>query len=102
MPCFTIHPQAHPVTVTEGFCFLGFNVFPDRRRLKHQKGLYYQRKLVSMRKAYARGELTFEDMTSSIQGWVNHTSYANTIGLRKSLLGNMILPPLKKGNHHGI
>jgi len=84
----TIHPHAAPRPVTEGFTFLGFCIYPNQRRLKRAKGLYYQRKLADMKKAYARGELTFADMTVSVQGWVNHARFANTIGLRKSLLGS--------------
>jgi len=85
----TIHPHAAPRPVTEGFAFLGFRVLPQERRLKRKKGLYYQRKLARMRIAYTHGELTFEQMTASIEGWVNHARFANTIGLRKKLLGSM-------------
>ncbi len=95
----TIHPEAHPMPVTEGFCFLGFQIFPQKRRLKPRKGIYYQRKLTQMRNAYLRGDLRFDALTASVQGWVNHARYANTVGLRKSLLGNMILPPVKEPHH---
>ena len=30
--------------------------------------------------AYARGELSFEDVDASVQGWINHVSYGNTVG----------------------
>jgi retron-type reverse transcriptase len=76
----TIHPHAAPRPVTEGFTFLGFRVLPQERRLKRKKGLYYQRKLARMRIAYTHGELTFEQMTASIEGWVNHARFANTLG----------------------
>lgn len=88
----TVHPAAHPVPVTEGFSFLGFRIFPERRRLKRRKGLYYQRKLRTMQRDYLAGKLTFEQMTASVQGWVNHARYANTVGLRKSMLGRFVLP----------
>lgn len=86
----TIHPHAAPRPVTEGFTFLGFRILPQERRLKRQKGLYYQRKLARMKKEFVRGDLTFEQMTASIQGWVNHARFANTIGLRKKMLGRSI------------
>jgi hypothetical protein len=47
----------------------------------------------------ANGELGLAELNASIQGWVNHTRYANTTGLRKSLLGNTILPPPKEQHH---
>ena len=45
-----------------------------------------------MRRDYLAGELSFEQMTASVQGWVNHARYANTVGLRKSVLGRFVLP----------
>jgi hypothetical protein len=52
-----------------------------------------------MRKAYRSGELSLDALTASVQGWVNYARYANTVGLRKSLLRNMILPPIKEPQH---
>ncbi len=60
-------------------------------RLKRRKGIYYQRKLRALREAYARGEITFEQLTASVQGWVNHVRYGNTVGLRKAVLGQPFL-----------
>jgi len=85
----TIHPQAAPRPVTQGIPFLGFRIFPQKRRLKRQKGLYYQRKLRALLAACACGEIPLERVTASVQGWVNHARYGNTVGLRKSLFGKM-------------
>ena len=87
----TIHPT-HPLPVTEGFSFLGFRILPQRRRLKRRKGLYYQRKLRAMLRDYAASELSFEQLTASVQGWVNHARYGNTVGLRKAVLGKFDVP----------
>ena len=88
----TIHPGAQPRPVDEGIPFLGFIVFPDRRRLKRRKGINYQRKLKELLLAYARGEVSMTDLNNSVRGWVNHVRYANTIGLRKAVLGDIQLP----------
>ena len=71
---------------------MGFIIFPQKRRLKRRKGLYYQRKLRKLYTAYARGELPFERLTASVQGWANHVRYANTVGLRKAVLGGWVIP----------
>jgi hypothetical protein len=92
----SLHPNAAPRPVTEGFTFLGFQIFPQHRRLKRQKGLYYQRKLRSLRAEYAGCRLPFTELTASVQGWSNHVRYGNTIGLRKSLLGKLVIPPPKE------
>ena len=92
----SIHPNAAPRPVTEGFTFLGFKIFPQHRRLKRQKGLYYQRKLKTMRSDYAERHITFEQLTASVQGWSNHVRYGNTVGLRKSLFRKFVIPPIRE------
>ena len=88
----SIHPGAHPIPVTDGIPFLGFVIFPSKRRLKRRKRLYYQKKLRKLLSQYAAGELSFDQVTASVQGWVNHIRYANTVGLRKSMLGRLKIP----------
>ncbi len=55
------------------------------------KALYFRRKLHTLLAAYARGEATLEQVTASVQGWVNHVHhYGNTVGLRKAVLGQVV------------
>jgi retron-type reverse transcriptase len=82
----TIHEErAQPRPVMEGIPFLGFIVFPQQRRLKRRKGVAYWRRLWALAELYTDGEITLEQVTASVQGWVNHVRYGNTVGLRKSL-----------------
>lgn len=92
----TIHPGAQPRPVLEGFPFLGFTVYPDRRRLKRRKGIQYRRQLNRLRLAYAAGEIAMEQLTASSQGWANHARYGNTVGLRKAVLGQPVPPQRSK------
>ena len=94
----TIHPQAQPRPVTKGVSFLGFHIFPDRRRLKARKGYYFQRKFQQNLLAYADGAITFEQLTASVQGWVNHARYGNTVGLRRAVLSSQLIPAPKSAN----
>jgi retron-type reverse transcriptase len=90
----TIHPESQPRPVTEGIPFLGFHIFPDRMRLKRRKGIQYQRKFRQLLDQYAANEIKLETVTLSVQGWVNHARFGNTMGLRKALLtSEIILPP---------
>jgi RNA-directed DNA polymerase len=90
----TIHSGAHPRPVSEGIPFLGFIVFPQRRRLKRRKGVYYQRRLRGLIAAYHEGDIPLAQITASVQGWVNHVRYGNTVGLRKTVFrSTSILPP---------
>ena len=85
----TPHPGAHPRPVTEGIPFLGFTVYPARRRLKRRKGVQFQRKLRGLIRAWEAGELDAETLKASLSGWVNHARYGNTVGLRKAVLSGV-------------
>lgn len=88
----TIHAGSQPQPVEEGVGFLGFRVFPTKRRLKQRKGLYFQRRFTRYLAAYADGDLTREGLNATVQGWVNHVRYGNTIGLRKAVLSRRLIP----------
>ncbi|MCP5086181.1 MAG: RNA-dependent DNA polymerase [Rhodobacteraceae bacterium] len=89
----TIHPHAQPRPVTKGISFLGFRTFPNHRRLKQRKGIQFRRKYQQLVQQYVDGRITFDELTASVQGWVNHSRYGNTIGLRKAILSAHIIPP---------
>lgn len=93
----TIHPQAQPRPVSKGIPFLGFIVFPERRRLKPRKGHYFQRRWRQLVMDYADGRITLAQLTASAQGWVNHAGYGNTVGLRKAVLSRQTIPPRHEG-----
>ena len=88
----TIHPQAQPRPVAEGIPFLGFTVFPERRRLKRRKGVHFQRQLRGLLAEYAEGRIPLDRVTASVRGWLNHASHANTVGLCASVLNRAVVP----------
>lgn len=90
-----IHPGTHPRPVTEGIPFLGFTVFPGRRRLKRDKHVHYRRRLRRLVAAYADGIISLDQLTASARGWANHTRYGNTVGLRKAVLTGTLIPPVR-------
>jgi hypothetical protein len=92
----TIHPETHPHPVTEAIPFLGFTIFPQRRRLKRRKGIYFQCKLRAMMAAYHAEEMPLSRVSASVQGWVNHVCYGNTVRFRKAVLGRPYGEPLRE------
>ncbi len=86
----TIHPGAHPRPVEEGIPFLGFVVYPERRRLKRRTVVSYGR-LRALAHSYLLGDISLGQLTASTRGWFNHTRYGNTVGLRKAVFGSMAL-----------
>lgn len=87
----TMHPGAHARPVTEGFPFLGFVVFPRRRRLKRRKGVYFARRLRAAVSAHARGQRSTTDVGAMVRGWVNHVRHGSTLGLRRAVLSTVRL-----------
>lgn len=83
----TLHEQkaqTHPVP--EGIPFLGFQIFPEHRKLKRRRGIAFQRKYKQLLFECANGKVSRAKITASVQGWVNHVRYADTWGLRRALL----------------
>jgi len=88
----TIHPGAHPRPVGEGVPFLGFVVFPHRRRLKRRKTVHFGRRLRKLAVAAAAGKVSVGRVAASVRGWVNHARYGNTVGLRRAVLRRALGP----------
>ena len=83
----SLHENAAQVRpVEEGVPFLGFIVFPTHRRLKRRKGVHFVRRL---RAILADGQRTRVDAV--VRGWINHVRYADTWGLRRSVLSEFNL-----------
>ena len=90
----TIHEERAQVRpVTEGFPFLGFVVYPHRRRLKRRKGVAYARKFRNLARDCAAGRMPLERLVASARGWASHASHGDTLGLRRAVLGGAGLPP---------
>ncbi len=79
--------------VRNGIPFLGWRVFPEHRRLLRRNGVAFQRRYRRLRRAYARGEISAEEVRQSVQGWIAHVQHGDTWGLRRALLS----APLEAG-----
>jgi hypothetical protein len=70
----------------EGVRFLGFVVYPTHRLLLRRKGIHYRRRLHRLLQAYRWRQTGRDRLEASIRGWINHVRYADTWGLRRSVL----------------
>lgn len=87
----TIHEnsaQSRPCRV--GVPFLGFQVFPDHRRLKRRKAVQARRRIKKFAEFYRNGEMDFDEMNSSIVSWINYANYGDTWGLKKSIFKEIV------------
>lgn len=90
----TIHERAAQVMPTRcGIPWLGFVVFPDFRRVKGRKVRHARRALAARLAAYHAGNISAAALDASITGWVNHVRYADSWGLRKSVLNDLVILP---------
>jgi len=86
-----IHPHKTSIQpVTNGIPFLGFQVFPNHRRLNRQNGVHFQRRYKTLLSQFESGKISREKLDQSVQGWIAHTEHADTWGLRRSLLRHTI------------
>lgn len=76
--------------VKNGIPFLGFRLYATHRRLKRKNGVNFQRRLRRFYKAYARGELSREDLNQRVKGWIAHVEKADTWHLRTSLFSTAL------------
>jgi hypothetical protein len=83
----TAHAGAQVTPVTEGIPWLGWVVSPQRRRLKARNAVKFSRRLERNLDLYQAGQISFAELDSSVQGWINHVRYGDTWGLRRHILG---------------
>ena len=89
----TLHEHESVVfPVTTGIPFLGWRVYPDHRRLKRRNGVAFQRRFARLLMAVAAGDITWEQVHTSVRGWIAHVEHGDTWGLRRSLLSGVVLP----------
>ena len=72
--------------VNTGIPFLGFRIYPDRRRLKRRNGVAFARRFRALRAALAAGDITHDQLRQSLQGWLAHAAHGDTEGLRRALV----------------
>ena len=87
-----IHTDAAQVSPTSsGIPWLGLVVFPDYRRVKGRKVRNARRALAERLAAYHAGRISFAALDASIRGWINHVRYADSWGLRESVLSDVVI-----------
>lgn len=88
----TVHEaRAQPVPVTHGLPFLGWLLFPYRRRLKRRNVIAFTRRFRRLHAHYAAGYSSLDQLHQNLQGWIAHAAHGNTLALRRSLF-NKPLP----------
>ena len=88
----TVHEHKAQVRPTsEGVRFLGFVVYPHKRLCLRRKGIAFRRRLREQLATYRRQPINRTQIDASVRGWINHVRYADSWGLRRALLGEVVL-----------
>jgi len=86
-----LHPHKSQIfPVKEGTDFLGYRIFPTHRRVRRDNIVRFKRRTRRLQESYAKGEITVSQVGQSIQSWIAHVSHADSYGLRKRLLQEIV------------
>lgn len=99
-----LHPRKfHVFPVSAGIPFLGYRVFPTHRLIAADNARRCRRRLRRLQRAYRLGRVSLCTVNASVNGWLGHALHADSYGLRKDLLGGLVLrgpgEPGKPGRH---
>jgi hypothetical protein len=87
----TLHEhKAQIFPVRDGISFLGWRVFPHYKRLRRENVRHAVRRLRQQQLAYARGELSLDDLSASVQAWLAHAAHGETYQLRRRIMGRFV------------
>jgi retron-type reverse transcriptase len=86
-----LHPtKCHIVPVRCGIPFLGWQVFPDHRRLRRRTGVRFQRALRTLTSQHREGLIDLKRVRASVMSWIGHLKHGDTYGLRRKLLARAV------------
>jgi len=82
-----LHPDKSRITALHrGVCFLGFRLFYYHKLLKKSNMKKMRRKLQDLKKEYCVGDVAYDTIYDSAEGWLAYAKHANTCRLRKEFL----------------
>jgi len=73
-----------------GNTFLGYRIFPGLIRLDGKKGRLWIKRIKQKRRLYKAGELSWQEVRTSIISWIAHTKHADSDALIRKVLWNLV------------
>lgn len=78
---FPVHPREG-----RGLDFVGFHMWPHKRRLRKGSMKRFKRRVRRLRRQYAAGEVTVRDIQQQLNSWLAHAGHANAEGFIRSVI----------------
>ena len=93
----TMHEKSSTVyPVANGIGFLGQRIFPTHRRLKTRNARAFEARFREGQIAFNNGEISLDELTLRVRGWVAHAEHVNTVGLREHIFSKPWQPKKAK------
>ena len=78
---FPVHPRHG-----RGLDFLGYHLWPHKRRLRKASMKRFKRRVRHLRRQYAAGEISERDIQMQLSSWLAHAGHANAEGFVRSVI----------------
>ena len=83
----TLHPRKTQILRTvDGVTFLGWRLFPNRKRLVRANAVQFRRRMRTMVAQYSVGAIDWDEIQCRVNAWIAHAAHGNTFRLREQLL----------------
>ncbi|MGE5584040.1 MAG: reverse transcriptase domain-containing protein [Bacillota bacterium] len=77
-------------TADQGVDFCGYRIWPTHRKLRKRTALKMKRRLKWLQRAYARGEVGFDEVNASVQSYLGLLKHCNSYNLRCKLFDALV------------
>ena len=74
-----------------GINFCGYKIWPTHMKIRDDSKRRMKRKLKAFQRKYAKGEMTLEEITRSINSWKGYAGHANSYLLMEKMFKNFVL-----------
>lgn len=86
-------------TVDQGIEWVGYRVWSTHRKLRKSTAKKMKRRLKYLQRAYARGEVSFDEVNATVQSYLGLLKHCNSYKLRKKLFETLVF--IRGGNDGG-
>ena len=83
----SLHPEKTRIILSNhGVDFLGLKIFPFHKIMKKRNVRSFKRKLKLACKKFDNGEIKYDGVYDSLEGWIAYAKNAETYNLRKKIM----------------
>jgi retron-type reverse transcriptase len=84
--------------VRDGVPFLGWQLYPDHRRLRRATGVRIERRLKELARKQREGAIGLGRVRASLMSWIGHLKHGDTWGLRRRLFAAAVFGPPRRAS----